>query len=78
MLQTEEKLRCVSQQELKEVVKNGFSYVRISFQNEMDPIYLVYKEKPTAQDISDFVYNSLRIFYDGELILTWSQNKSVK
>ena len=59
--QNSKKMKCVSEQQLKKAVESGMDYVRISFHDAKEPIYLVFNEKPTNKDISDFLET---LFYD--------------
>ena len=62
---------CVNEQQLKEAVENGLSYVRISFRNEIDDVFLAFREKPTGEEISDFLKYTLRISED-DFTETWT------
>lgn len=46
----------VDETQLKDLVKCGFDYVRISFPGtSFDPIYVAFKQKPTKETISNLV-----------------------
>jgi len=68
----EEKLRIVSLQELKDAVGEGLNYVRITFHDETDPVFIAYKEKPTSSELSAYLKQSLGIIKD-RITLTWSK-----
>lgn len=72
MAQMDEKMKCVSLQQLQEAVDKGLSYVCVSFQDDNEPIYLVFREKPTANEVSVFVRESLHIAYRDDLKLKWA------
>ena len=44
--------------------------VRISFPHEQDPVYLLYKEKPSSVEISHYLKEELLLFVDN-YTLTW-------
>ena len=48
-------MECVNEQQLKQAVESGMDYVRISFHDAKEPIYLVFYEKPTNKEISNFL-----------------------
>ena len=59
MAQNGKKMECVSEQQLKEAVESGMDYVRISFPDGKEPIYLVFNERPTKQEISYFLETNM-------------------
>lgn len=78
MAQKKVKLKCVSEQQLAEVVENELNYVRVSFQNETEPVFLVYgKSRPSGEEISNFLKTSLLIFEE-KFTLTWGENNRSK
>ena len=77
MAQMEEKMKFVSLQQLQEAVDKGLNYVCVSFQDGNEPIYLVFKEKPSGNEVSVFVRESLHITYRGDLILKWAVKRKI-
>ena len=59
----------MSEQQLKEAVESGMDYVRISFHDTKAPIYIVFNEKPTNKEISDFLETELYVNVDNYTIL---------
>lgn len=70
MAKTASNLVLVKESQLKEIVKEGCSYLRLKFpKSGAYPIYLAYKERPTNEDLSSFV--SLVAPLDEEYIIQW-------
>ena len=74
MVKVEEKLRCVSPKQLEEIVESGLNFVRISFSDNTEPIFIAFKDKPTVDEISDYIRNTLNIIYIDGFTITWNEN----
>lgn len=73
MAQIKENIKIVTEEQYY-AYSGPFGRVRISFKNERNPIYLVYKERPNGRDLSRFLTESLHILED-EYTETWFEKE---
>ena len=63
-------LKNVTEDQLKTKVMSGLSWARISFPIELNPIYIVFDKKPTAEEICSLLKSNFDI--NEKYNITWS------